>query len=43
MAEDPFTGRQVGTLAAARLAGQLQALGATVTTDQSPVAVRELY
>ncbi|HET6704327.1 M28 family metallopeptidase, partial [Amycolatopsis sp.] len=47
LAEDRFTGRRVGTpggrAAAAWLAGQLQAIGATVTTDEFPVAVRELY
>ncbi|WIX98277.1 M28 family peptidase [Amycolatopsis mongoliensis] len=47
LAEDRFTGRRVGTpggrAAAAWLAGQLQVLGATVTADEFPVAVRELY
>jgi aminopeptidase YwaD len=48
LAEDRFTGRRVGTAggraAATWLAGQLRAIGATVTTDQFPVpGVRELY
>ncbi|WP_328647153.1 hypothetical protein OHS58_03835 [Amycolatopsis sp. NBC_00348] len=48
LAEDRFTGRRVGTTggrtAAAWLAEQLRAIGATVTTDAFPVPrVRELY
>ena len=48
LAADRFTGRRVGTpggrAAAAWLAGQLQAIGAAVTTDTFPVGgVRELY
>jgi aminopeptidase YwaD len=47
LARDRFTGRRVGTqgghAAAAWLAEQLRAIGATVTTDQFPVVVRELY
>ncbi len=48
LAADRFTGRRVGTpggrAAAAWLAGQLRAIGASVSTDEFPVGgVRELY
>ncbi|WIV54428.1 M28 family metallopeptidase [Amycolatopsis nalaikhensis] len=47
LAADRFTGRRVGTAggraAAAWLGEQLRAIGATVTTDEFPVVVRELY
>ncbi len=48
LADDRFAGRRVGTsggrAAGRRLAGQLRAIGASVTTDEFPVVgVRELY
>ncbi len=48
LADDRFAGRRVGTpgghAAGLWLAGQLRAIGASVTTDEFPVAdVRELY